>query len=164
MVSCSNKLIAINTPLIPIMITVMMTTMMIAVSAARELRPSVHGLEYQSTAPVGEKLPPEMEEFFGSLSSSASAAPTSRSGANVALPKAMNSNDTAWWNGIAGKNNGDHGDQLRHVLLVASVACGATGAALLVASGIVYFVKYKKRKATSSTTLGDNSKAIVISK
>ncbi|KAF2317894.1 hypothetical protein GH714_041214 [Hevea brasiliensis] len=60
-------------------------------SRARELRPSYHGLDFQSTLPVGENQPPAMKEFFGASSSSSS--PTSKS-SNVALPKAMNSNDT----------------------------------------------------------------------
>ncbi|OAY31573.1 uncharacterized protein LOC110600501 [Manihot esculenta] len=114
-------------------------------STARELRPSYHGLDYQNTPPAGEKLPPEMKEFFGAQSS-----PTSKS-SNVALPKAMNSNDTTWWRDVTGGNDGSKGrDRLSHVLLVASLACGITGAALLVASAFIYFVKYKRQTTSSS--------------
>ncbi|XP_012075617.1 uncharacterized protein LOC105636851 [Jatropha curcas] len=138
-------------PVIAIMI------MILGGSKGRELRPSYHGLDYQSTPPSGEKLPPEVKEFFGS-----SSAPTSKSSSNVALPKAMNSNDTAWWNRVAGENGGSKGgDRLRHVLLVASLACGVTGAALLVASAFIYFVKHKKRQTPPSIENNTN-KAIVI--
>ncbi|KAF2310774.1 hypothetical protein GH714_017064 [Hevea brasiliensis] len=100
--------------------------------------------------PAGQKMPPEMKEFFG-----ASSSPTSKS-SNVALPKAMNSNDATWWSGVNGGNaGGKGGDRLRHVLFVASLACGITGAALLVASAIIYLVKYKKQTTSSS----DNSKS-----
>ncbi|KAJ6292901.1 hypothetical protein OIU78_024974 [Salix suchowensis] len=38
-------------------------------SEARELRPSDHGLEYQSLPPTGAKLPPHMKHFFGASNS-----------------------------------------------------------------------------------------------
>ncbi|KAJ6751856.1 hypothetical protein OIU85_002287 [Salix viminalis] len=55
-------------------------------SKARELRPSDHGLGFQSMPPTAVKFPPDMKQFFG-----ASSAATSTSSSGVALPKAMNS-------------------------------------------------------------------------
>lgn len=155
MASCreiTQVIMAIYMPLI-----VIITVMIIGGSEARELRPSYHGLEYQSLPPTGEKLPPEMKTFFGSASSSM-APPTSTS-SNVALPNAMNSNDTSWWNSVGGgRNDGGGGDHVRHVLFVASLACGVTGVALLLASALIFFIKNKRQTSSSR----NNSTAIVV--
>ncbi|XP_065856471.1 uncharacterized protein [Euphorbia lathyris] len=105
---------------------ILMMMMVVNNSLARELRPSDHGLDYQSCPPVGEK----MKDFFKSPSSS-----------SMALPRAMNSNDSSstWWNDVGG------GDRLRlrHVLLLGTFVCGAVGAALLAITGFIYFRRYK---------------------
>ncbi|KAK2644804.1 hypothetical protein Ddye_019999 [Dipteronia dyeriana] len=108
-------------------------------TTARELRPSYHGLEYQSPPPSSEQTPQEVKSFFkGSMSP-----PTPE---NVALPRAMNSTDrTPWW------SSGHEGrDRARRVMLVASLVCGATGVTLLVASAFIYFFRYRTRKSQSS--------------
>ncbi|KAK0578172.1 hypothetical protein LWI29_006246 [Acer saccharum] len=110
-------------------------------TAARELRPSYHGLEYQSPPPSSEQTPQEVKSFFkGSMSP-----PTQE---NVALPKAMNSTDTSLWWSSGGSHEGR--DRARRVMLVASLVCGATGVTLLVASAFIYFFRYRKRKSPSS--------------
>ena len=101
-------------------------------STARELRPSDHGLEYQSLPPTGLKSP-GMMSFFGSTSKSSSSTPST-----VALPKATNSNDTSWW-GAGSKRQGS--DHVRHMLLLGSLVCGVTGVALLAASALIYVIK-----------------------
>lgn len=126
-------------------------------SESHELRPSDHGLGYQNSSPAGEKSssssssPPEMKSFFGGSSS-----PTSTS-SNVAMPKAMDSNstddpdDTSWWSTVGRHDNG-HKDRVRDVLLVASVACGVTGVALLVASALIYIFKFRRQRSPTTTT------------
>ncbi|XP_018853197.1 uncharacterized protein LOC109015174 [Juglans regia] len=106
---------------------------------SHELRPSYHGLDYQSSAAVaGHESAPEMRSFFGGSSS-----PTS----TVAMPKAMNSNstnnDTSWWGGHSAGGK----DHVREVLLVASVACGITGVALLVASTLICVFKSRRQRS-----------------
>ena len=127
-------------------------------SKARELRPSDHGLEYQSMPPTAVRFPPDMKQFFG-----ASSAATSTSSSGVALPKAMNSNDTSWWRATGGRGGGGGGgDRVRHVLLVASLVCGVTGLALLVASALIfYFMRHKNQSSPSSTT-DNNHRSIVV--
>uniref|UniRef100_A0A6N2NAP6 Uncharacterized protein n=1 Tax=Salix viminalis TaxID=40686 RepID=A0A6N2NAP6_SALVM len=124
-------------------------------SKARELRPSDHGLGFQSMPPTAVKFPPDMKQFFG-----ASSAATSTSSSGVALPKAMNSNDTSWWR-TAGAGGGG-GDHVRHVLLVASLVCGVTGLGLLVTSALIfYFMRHKNQSSPSSTT-DNNHRSIVV--
>lgn len=127
-------------------------------SKARELRPSDHGLEYQSMAPTGVRFPPDMKQFFG-----ASSAATSTSSSGVALPKAMNSNDTSWWRAAGGGGGGGGGDRVRHVLLVASLVCGVTGLALFVTSALIfYFMRHKNQSSPSSSTTNNNHRSIVV--
>ncbi|XWS11533.1 hypothetical protein CRYUN_Cryun37aG0006500 [Craigia yunnanensis] len=97
--------------------TITIIILIIRESTARELRPSDHGLEYQSLPPTGLKSP-GMMSFFGSTSNSSSSTPYT-----VALPKAINSNDTSWW-GAGSKRRGS--DHVRHVLLLGSLVCGVT--------------------------------------
>ena len=110
-------------------------------SESRELRPSDHGLQYQNSPPVGG----EMRSFFGGSKSSPSTS------SDMAMPKAMNSNstdDTSWW-GKGGSHGSGSGrkDHVRDVLLLASVACGITGVALLVASALVYIFKFRRQRS-----------------
>lgn len=109
-------------------------------SESHELRPSDHGLEYQKSAAGGEeRSAPEMRSFFGGSS------PTSTS-SNVAMPKPMDSNSTddrSWWS----KNSGHSNDHVREALLVASVACGVTGVALLLASALIYVFKFRGQRS-----------------
>ncbi|KAK8618218.1 hypothetical protein V6N13_132219 [Hibiscus sabdariffa] len=112
-----------------LLITTVIAVVLIGESRGRELRPSDHGLEYQSLPPTGLKSA-EMKSFFGATSKSSSKPST------VALPKAMNSNDTWWWRGKSHL-------RLRQVLLLGSLICGVTGVALLVASGIIYVLKIR---------------------
>jgi hypothetical protein len=111
-------------------------------SESHELRPSEHGLEYQNSAQAGDtKPPPEMKSFFGEPSASS----------YVAMPKAMNSNstdDTSWWGNVGfGRGRDGHKDRERNVLLVASVACGVTGVALLVVSALLYVFKFQRQRS-----------------
>ncbi|XWS18016.1 hypothetical protein CRYUN_Cryun32bG0005900 [Craigia yunnanensis] len=121
-------------------------------STARELRPSDHGLEYQSQPPTGLKSP-GMKSFFGAASKSSSSTPST-----VALPKATNSNDTSWW-GTANKRQGS--DHVRHVLLLGSLVCGVTGVALLAATAFIYVIKIRSSRSTNSTTDTNNINSLV---
>ncbi|KAK8496280.1 hypothetical protein V6N13_130322 [Hibiscus sabdariffa] len=107
-----------------LLITTVIAVVLIRESTGRELRPSDHGLEYQSLPPTGLKSA-EMKSFFGATSKSSSKPST------VALPKVMNSNDSWWWRGK------------RQVLLLGSFICGVTGVALLAASAIIYVIKIR---------------------
>lgn len=126
---------------------------MIGESESHELRPSDHGLGYQNFSPAGEnKSPPEMQSFFGGGS------PTSTS-SDVAMPKAMNSNsnstdDSSWWGTVGfGRGRDGHKDRVRDVLLIASVACGVTGVALLVVSALLYIFKFRRQRSSTPPPL-----------
>ncbi|KAK7399709.1 hypothetical protein VNO78_10898 [Psophocarpus tetragonolobus] len=110
-------------------------------SSARELRPSDHGLTFQTLSPAGAHSSPEMRSFFNSAKSS----PTMSSSSDVALPRAMDSgaaSPPAWWQPAGGHG----GDGVGKALTVASVVCGVAGSVLLVASGLMYLFKYRNRK------------------
>ncbi|KAL5838933.1 hypothetical protein ACOSQ4_011541 [Xanthoceras sorbifolium] len=131
MISSRRIAVVIGSCVMLIAITIVKST------KAREVRPSEHGLDYQSPPPLSETTSQGMESFFkGSMSPSSSE--------NVALPRAMNSTDTSWWSGGGGGS-----DRVRHVMLVASVVCGATGVSLLVASAFIYIFRYRTRKSSS---------------
>lgn len=111
-------------------------------SDGRELRPSDHGLVYSS--PASE--PAEAKSFFAGAGGGASPAVSG----GVALPKAMNSNDTSWLEGVKGGGGGGRRDHVRDVLVVVSLLCGITGVVLFVASAFVYLLRYRKRKSSAS--------------
>uniref|UniRef100_A0A7N0T2G8 Uncharacterized protein n=1 Tax=Kalanchoe fedtschenkoi TaxID=63787 RepID=A0A7N0T2G8_KALFE len=96
-------------------------TLVLAVSSARELRPSEHGLGSQSDPPSATT---EMKSFF------ASAAPPDP----PALP-----NPADWWKRTepASQGSGERG-AAKEVLLVASLVCGIAGAALLGTAALMY--------------------------
>ncbi|KAG2685052.1 hypothetical protein I3843_10G104100 [Carya illinoinensis] len=129
-----RKAIAIYTPLILIAL--------IGELDSHELRPSYHGLDYQSSAAgAGQESASGMRSFFGGSSS-----PTSTS-SSVAMPKAMNSNSTnndrSWWGGDTARGR----DHVREVLLVATVACGITGVVLLVVSTLICVLKSRRQRS-----------------
>ncbi|XP_050287957.1 uncharacterized protein LOC126726671 [Quercus robur] len=145
----STVMIAIYGPLILMTLTMMNADH----SESHELRPSDHGLEFQTNTPSSsdseKSPPPEMMSFFGNSSSTSS---------DVAMPKALNSNsssssaagdddDTSWWGNNAGR--GKSKDHVRDVLLVGSVACGLTGVVLLVISALLYIFKFRKQRSPS---------------
>ncbi|KAH1097311.1 hypothetical protein J1N35_014232 [Gossypium stocksii] len=123
-------------------------------STARELRPSDHGLGYQSQPTVGLNSSDTMS-FFGTSNSSSSSTPPT-----MAFPKATNSNDTSWW-GAGGNRRGS--DHVRQVLLLGSLVCGVTGLALLAASALVYCIKIRSSPSTHSTNNTNNSNSLVSS-
>ncbi|KAH1050886.1 hypothetical protein AAZX31_08G121500 [Glycine max] len=109
-------------------------------SSARELRPSDHGLTFQTLSPAGPHSSPEMRSFFNSANSS----PSMSSSSDVALPRAMDSGEAsppAWW-----QPDGGHSvEGVGKALTMASLGCGVAGAVLLVASGLIYLLKYRNR-------------------
>ncbi|XP_022714484.1 uncharacterized protein LOC111274097 [Durio zibethinus] len=143
------RIAAAMSPYLPLIVI-----LIIRGSTARELRPSDHGLEYQSLPPMGLKSP-GMMSFFGATSKSSSSTPST-----MALPKALNSNDTSWWSAGSNRRGSDH---LRHVLLLGSLVCGVTGLALLVASAFVYLIKIRS-SPSSSTNTNNSLVPIAISK
>lgn len=143
----STVMIAIYGPLILMTVTMMNADH----SESHELRPSDHGLEYQTNTPTSsdseKSPPPEMMSFFGNSSSASS---------DVAMPKALNSNSnsssadddtSSWWNNAGRGGGGKSRDHVRDVLLVGSVACGLTGVVLLVASSLLYVFKFRKQRS-----------------
>lgn len=116
-------------------------------SLAGELRPSDHGLQYQSSSPPTESSSPpgKMMSFFGD--SHSSSPPPSHS---QLLPKATaadGGDDNSWWRDGAG-NRRDH--VMRHVFLAASIICGVSGVALLVVFTLIYFFRYRKHNHSNS--------------
>ncbi|KAG6419385.1 hypothetical protein SASPL_121605 [Salvia splendens] len=117
-------------------------------SAARDLRPSDHGLEFQesSSSPPprdgGAEEQQEMMAFFGETTSSAT----------VQLPEAKNISDT-WLGARAGERARDESrrDHVRLGLLVATAVCGLTGVALLAISGAVFIFRLRKTDRNSSS-------------
>ncbi|CAK9321263.1 unnamed protein product [Citrullus colocynthis] len=115
--------------------------LIVAIVAAPEIRPSEHGLEFQSAPPAGDKSSPEMRSFFGGTSS-----PTPE--VALPLPKTMNSSESSgWW------THRDGGDKrLKNALLVATAACGITGVTLLVGSTLFYIYKVKNQRSLPLST------------
>ncbi|KAE8695534.1 ferredoxin-NADP reductase family protein [Hibiscus syriacus] len=126
----------------PIAAAITIFILIIAESTARELRPSDHGLEYQSLPPTGLNSPDAMS-FFGTTSNSSSSPST------VAFPKALNSSDDSSWLGGGNQRGSDH---VRQVLLFGSLACGVTGLALLTVSALVYLIKIRSTHNTNNNT------------
>ncbi|KAJ4702963.1 Transmembrane protein [Melia azedarach] len=119
----------------------LITILLIRATLARELRPSDHGLEYQSPPPSSGKSSPQMTSFFkGSSSPSTSS--------NVALPRALNSTDDSWWTARHSRGR----DHVKHVMLVASLVCGLTGVVLLVVSAFIYFFRFQDRNSSPSSS------------
>ncbi|RDX66717.1 hypothetical protein CR513_54484, partial [Mucuna pruriens] len=125
-------------------------------SSARELRPSDHGLTFQTLSPAAPHSSPEMRSFFNNANSS----PAMSSSSDVALPRAMDSGDASppeWWRPAA---SGSGGANARKVLTVASLVCGVAGAVLLVASGLIYLFKHRrnrKQQKQNAAFCGDNA-------
>ncbi|KAI3419809.1 uncharacterized protein J3R85_013021, partial [Psidium guajava] len=116
-------------------------------STARELRPADHGLEYRSSPPEGVNPSPDMMSFFGT-SASASASPPSSSHASpadTALTRPMESS-SSWGLHRSGDGSGGGGGR-DHVLLVASIACGAAGVVLLGASAFIFLFLIRRERA-----------------
>uniref|UniRef100_A0A9I9CQU8 Transmembrane protein n=1 Tax=Cucumis melo TaxID=3656 RepID=A0A9I9CQU8_CUCME len=112
-----------------------------AIAAVSEIRPSEHGLEFQSPPPAGEKSSPEMRSFFGGITS-----PTPE--VALPIPNTMNSSESpGWWNHRDGGNK-----RLRNALLVATAACGITGVTLLVGSTLFYIFKAKNKRSLPLST------------
>ncbi|XP_027348508.1 uncharacterized protein LOC113860082 [Abrus precatorius] len=127
---------------VPYSLAVFVVLILAGDSSARELRPSDHGLTFQTLSPAGAHSSPEMRSFFNSANSS----PTMSSSSDVALPRAMDSGEASppsWWRSGGGSDGRDH---VGKALTVASLVCGIAGAVLLVASGLIYALKYRNRK------------------
>ncbi|KAL2341545.1 hypothetical protein Fmac_009485 [Flemingia macrophylla] len=99
-------------------------------SAARDLRPSEHGLVFQASPPANSS--PEMRSFF-----------STGKGSSPSLRNATESLPPSWW-GVGGGGGGR--SKLRRVLTTASLACGVTGGALLVALALLYLFKHRKKQ------------------
>ncbi|XP_010245694.1 PREDICTED: uncharacterized protein LOC104589173 [Nelumbo nucifera] len=109
----------------------------------REIRPSGHGLTYQTTPTETET--PEMKSFFGS----------SYSDDVVEKPEARNATDP-WWR-VAGvgapmrlRAEGKSHEHMRNALLIASVVCAVLGVSLLTAAAFLYFTQFRGRPSMSN--------------
>ncbi|KAM7505773.1 hypothetical protein LguiB_004677 [Lonicera macranthoides] len=118
-------------------------------SDGRELRPSEHGLTNQDTPPATGENTADMMSFFGGPAAS-----------KVPLPEARNMSDMSSWPNSDGgggrrRDGGREGDHVSEVLLVASVACGATGVVLLIVAAFIFLFRNQKQngKEKSSTPL-----------
>ena len=121
-------------PIKPVAAMAVFLPLIVAVASALEIRPSEHGLEFQSPPPAGEKSSPQMRSFFVGTSSPIP-------DTTLPLPKAMNSSEApGWWTHRDGGNK-----RVRNALLVATAACGITGVTLLVGSTLFYIYKVKNQ-------------------
>ena len=117
--------------------------MILAAAASRELRPSDHGLLFQGSPPANANSS-SMKSFFtgdGSSSSSSSSSDVS------SFPEATNYTSSlppSWWS-AASSSGGGGGRRFGGALVVASLVCGVTGVALLVATGLVYLFKHRRK-------------------
>lgn len=107
---------------------------------SRELRPSVHGLPFQ-TFPARA---PEMFPFFGEqLSPPAKRPPAPATPGNIT--------DTAsdsWWRETPGRKE----DRVRKALMVATMICGGTGVVLLLAAAVLFAVHFRRQRLASSSS------------
>ncbi|MED6135059.1 hypothetical protein PIB30_042745 [Stylosanthes scabra] len=125
---------------------------------SRDLRPSDHGLLYQSSPPTNSTT---MRSFFNgdgssSASSSSSSSSSSSDSDESSFPEATNftaSLPPPWWS-PAPKSSGG-GRRLGGALVVASLVCGVTGVALLVATGLVYLFKHRRRSKLNESFRSD---------
>ncbi|XP_052181851.1 uncharacterized protein LOC127794641 [Diospyros lotus] len=112
-------------------------------SECRELRPADHGLETQSNATAITEDSPEMLSFFGGAS-------TWTAAANMPLPEAKNmSGEASWWR-QQHRSGGGWKDHWRKGLVVATVACGATGIGFLLVAALLFFFQYQKKRSGGS--------------
>ncbi|KAL5053661.1 hypothetical protein RYX36_034343 [Vicia faba] len=110
-------------------------------SSSRDLRPSDHGLLFQTLSPAGTHSSPEMRSFFNSDNSS----PTVSSSSDVAMPNAITMDNPTPRPPSGLRGSGKDGDRVEDALKAASLACGIVGAFLIMASSLIYVFKYRKR-------------------
>ncbi|XP_071738956.1 uncharacterized protein [Rutidosis leptorrhynchoides] len=109
-------------------IVISITTLSIA---AKELRPSEHGLNNNAEAPETAKAKsPEMSSFFGNGVSS-TAQP---------LPEARNYSDTTW-----NTLHPSRADHVRKVLIVSSLVFGLAGVVLLAVAGFLFLHRFRNQ-------------------
>ncbi|OIW00545.1 hypothetical protein TanjilG_24275 [Lupinus angustifolius] len=115
-----------------------------ALSSARDLRPSDHGLIFQTLSPASAYFTPEMKSFFNADKSSPSTS------SSVALPRTMNYGDATppSWRRSTALDGG--GDRLGKALMAVSVVCGIAGVVLLVASVLIYMYKNPKQELNAA--------------
>lgn len=122
-------------------------------SIGKELRPSQHGLAFQNSSPAWVNSSSDISSFFNASS-------TSNSSDMMTMPKAANSSSdsspSSWWRSTAGDGGGRN--HVREALVVASLVCGVTGGVLLVATGLIYLSKHRKRKVNESQGDKNNDK------
>lgn len=110
-------------------------------SAARDLRPSEHGLANQrdaSSPAHRDGDAQQMLSFFGSS--------TSTSTPSVPLPEAQTIGGGGAWSSSRGSRDSRR-DRVRLGLLAAAAICGFAGVVLLVVSGVVYHLRRRREKA-----------------
>ncbi|MED6123746.1 hypothetical protein PIB30_052294 [Stylosanthes scabra] len=140
------------------LVVVAIGIILIGDSSARELRPSDHGLVFQTLSPTGAKSSPEMRSFFNSDSqNSSSLSSSTTSSSNVAIPRAMNSPAAppSWLREASAAVGPNGGDRVSKALMAASVVCGTVGAVLLLASGLVYLLKYRTKQKQNAASFGE---------
>ncbi|CAK8578654.1 unnamed protein product [Lathyrus sativus] len=110
-------------------------------SSSRDLRPSDHGLLFQTLSPAGTHSSPEMRSFFNSDNSSPTV--SSSSSSDFAMPNAITTGDHSTPPSSWRRDSGEDG--VGNALKAASLACGIVGAFLILASSLIYVFKYRKR-------------------
>ncbi|KAF8041699.1 hypothetical protein BT93_A0333 [Corymbia citriodora subsp. variegata] len=121
-------------------------------STAREIRPTDHGLEYQSSPPSGVDPSPDVTSFFGTSSADSPPPPLSSSSpyapaTDSTLTGPMESSASWRQHHRGGGSGGGRRDRVRDVLVVASIACGAAGVVLLGASAFLFLFRFKREGA-----------------
>ncbi|CAK8531129.1 unnamed protein product [Lathyrus sativus] len=100
---------------------IIITIILAGSSAGRDLRPSDHGLGYQSSPPANS--PPDMRSFFNSNNSSSDSS-----------SDAFNWNATDSAPPALPRSTGNGRRRLGKALVIGSLLCGVTGVTLLVVS------------------------------
>ncbi|KAE9610376.1 hypothetical protein Lal_00006591 [Lupinus albus] len=120
---------------------ILLTVLIIAgLSSAKDLRPSDHGLVFQTLSPASSYFTPDMKSFFNTDKSSPSTTSTVAFNYGDAMPPS--------WRRSTNLNGG--GDSLGKTLVAVSVVCGIAGVVLLVASVLIYMYKHPNQELNAA--------------
>ncbi|XP_045804859.1 proline-rich receptor-like protein kinase PERK4 [Trifolium pratense] len=113
---------------------IIITVILAGASTGRDLRPSDHGLSFQSPPPANS--PTEMRSFFNSNNNSSNSSSSDNSpwGITDSIPPAIQ------------RTTGNGGGRLGKALVWGSLVCGITGGVLLVVSIFIYLFNKKRRR------------------
>ncbi|XP_047308943.1 uncharacterized protein LOC124912376 [Impatiens glandulifera] len=110
----------------------------------RDLRPTEHGLDFQSN--ITEV--PKMQAFFDGNKNTTSAP-------KIPIPEAKDPSDEEWWRKVTSESKGPSDrrkDRVRKALMVATLVCGTAGVALLAVAAFLFIVQSRRQKYAKPTS------------